>query len=78
MPLAKFRYVPAPEPEKRSAPRLADQEDPFVASPVHALVSGLTILEDSENEPDEFRYPGWFRLGFPLASSALLWAAILR
>jgi hypothetical protein len=77
MPLAKFRFIPAPEPENRAAPRLAGEEDAFVASPVHALQSGLAVLEQSRTDLREDRYPGWFRLGFPLVSSALLWSAIL-
>ncbi|MDF8335256.1 hypothetical protein [Novosphingobium cyanobacteriorum] len=77
MPLAKFRYIPAPEPENRAAPRLAGDEDTFVASPVHALQSGLAVLEQSQSELRADRYPGWFRLGFPLVSSVLLWGGIL-
>lgn len=77
MPLAKYRYVPAPEPETRAAPRLAGEADRFVASPVHRLQSGLAVLEELEQRADDDRYPGWFRLAFPIVSSAALWAAIL-
>lgn len=77
MPLAKYRYVPAPEPENRAAPRLAGDQDGFVASPVHRLQSGLAVLEDLDPELRDDRYPGWFRLAFPLVASGLLWVAIL-
>lgn len=77
MPLAKFRFDPVPVPKSRAAPRLAGDTDAFVASPVHRLRSGLAVLEDLEFEARADRYPGWFRIGFPLTSSALLWAAIL-
>lgn len=77
MPLARFRHIPAPEPENHAAPRLADDGDLFVASPVHHLQSGLSVFEDLEHPLADDRYPGWFRLGFPLAASAALWGAIL-
>jgi len=46
-------------------------------SPVHRLQADLlqrTALHEPEAEP---LYPGWLRIGFPLASSVLLWALIL-
>lgn len=60
-----------------SAARLADELAFPARSPVHKLQAELLKLTTPEQVPDEELYPGWFRLGFPLASSALLWAAIL-
>jgi hypothetical protein len=77
MTLAKYRYVPAPEPTVRSAPRLADDSDAYIASPVHKLQSGLTQLQEPNVVIADDRYPGWFRLSFPVAVSGLLWATIL-
>lgn len=77
MPLAKYRYVPAPEPELRAAPWLASEADRAVASPVHLLQSGLAAFAEAGQQAKDDRYPGWFRLGFPLVSSAFLWSLIL-
>jgi len=66
----------APQPPAPAA-RLADDLAVPAPSPVHQLQAGLvqlTIPGAPETEP---LYPGWFRLGFPLAASALLWAGIL-
>jgi hypothetical protein len=66
----------APAPTSQAA-RLADELAVPAPSPVHQLqaeLAQLTTLPDPDAVP---LYPGWFRLAFPLASSALLWAAIL-
>jgi hypothetical protein len=59
------------------APRLADDLAAPAASPVHRLQAELVQLTRQVEPSAEMLYPGWFRLGFPIISSALLWAAIL-
>jgi len=77
MSLASRRSIIPPGPEARDGPRLADAHDGFVVSPVHILQSGLHVLAEEGGEPQIEKYPGWFRLGFPLLASSMLWAAIL-
>lgn len=75
---------PAAAPGARSAPasssaaaRLADELAVPAPSPVHQLQAELVQLTTPADPVAEQLYPGWFRLAFPLASSGLLWAAIL-
>ncbi len=79
MPQPKFRVSDqagfAPEAEAARSARLAGVGDAPVYSPVHRLQSELAIFEAPERDSDH--YPGWFRVSFPIASSAALWAAIL-
>lgn len=77
MPLARYRYVPDDPYENGYRPRLAGEADRHVESPVHRLQQGLAVLEDLTPDRAEERYPGWFRLAFPLSVSALMWAGIL-
>lgn len=60
-----------------SVARLADELAVPAPSPVHQLQAELVQLTLSAEAEAEQLYPGWFRLVFPLASSLLLWAAIL-
>lgn len=62
----------------RSSARLAADFDAFVASPVHRLQSELSAFAAAGEVPVPDRYPGWFRLGFPIAASGVLWFMILR
>lgn len=57
--------------------RLADELAVPAPSPVHQLQAGLIQLTAPPEPVAEQLYPGWFRLGFPILSSALLWAVIL-
>ena len=57
--------------------RLADELAVPAPSPVHQLQAGLAQLTAPAEPATEPLYPGWLRLAFPLASSALLWAALL-
>jgi hypothetical protein len=57
--------------------RLADDLAVPAASPVHRLQAELVQFTRQVEPAAEPLYPGWFRLGFPVASSVLLWAAIL-
>ncbi|WP_421839117.1 hypothetical protein [Novosphingobium sp.] len=57
--------------------RLADELAVPAPSPVHQLQAELVQLTVSPEAEADQLYPGWFRLAFPLASSLLLWAAIL-
>lgn len=66
----------APAPSSPAA-RLADELAVPAPSPVHQLQAELVQLTTPADPQVERLYPGWFRLGFPLVSSALLWAAIL-
>ncbi len=75
-PAAKPETFAAPAPSSPAA-RLADELAVPAPSPVHQLQAELVQLTIPPNTDAEPRYPGWFRLAFPLASSALLWAAIL-
>lgn len=72
-----------PEGEAARVARLAGEGDVAVVSPVHRLQHELAIFEQGAamaggaqvaRRPD--LYPGWFRVGFPIGASALLWAAI--
>ncbi len=81
---AASTQAPAAAPEALRAPvsaspaaRLADELAFPARSPVHKLQAELLQLTMPEESPTEELYPGWFRLAFPIASSALLWAAIL-
>ena len=58
--------------------RLAGDHDAFVASPVHRYQSELSAFAATGEVPTDDRYPGWFRLGFPVAASGLLWFTILK
>ncbi len=60
-----------------SVARLADELAVPAPSPVHQLQAELVQLTVSPEAEADQLYPGWFRLAFPLASSLLLWAAIL-
>jgi hypothetical protein len=64
--------------EEPASARLAGDRDPFVASPVHRLQSDLSAFVGAGEQPVVERYSGWFRLGFPVAASSLLWIVILR
>lgn len=79
MPQPKFRIPDrggfVPDIETQRAARLAGAGDRPVHSPVHRLQSELAVFEAPERQAHH--YPGWFRLAFPVASSAVLWAAIL-
>ena len=70
----------APQPPAPAA-RLADDLAVPAPSPVHRLQAELAQLttppEAVAGLAAEVAYPGWFRICFPLASSLLLWAAIL-
>jgi hypothetical protein len=44
---------------------------------VHQLQAGLAQLTAPPWPAADPLYPGWLRIAFPLASSALLWAALL-
>lgn len=74
MALPQFRLPPAADLDEHARPRLAGQHDSYVASPVHGLQAGLAVFEGVVEPAAEARYPGWFRLGFPIAASAVLWA----
>lgn len=74
----------AAAPEVRSAPpsaspaaRLADELAVPARSPVHQLQTELLQLTLPEHIAPEDIYPGWFRLAFLIASSVLVWAAII-
>lgn len=86
MPMPKLR--PAferfydPEGEAARVARLAGDGDIPVTSPVHRLQHELSILEQGEVQSHALAtgvqlYPGWFRVAFPVGTSALLWAAII-
>ena len=57
--------------------RLADELAVPAPSPVHQLQAGLAQFAAPPGPAAEPLYPGWLRIAFPLASSALLWAALL-
>jgi len=57
--------------------RLADELAVPARSPVHQMQAELLQLTLPEHVEAEDLYPGWFRLAFPITSSALLWAAII-
>jgi hypothetical protein len=89
MKLAKFQPEAFPNPrdsadlalESSVSARLAADHDAFVASPVHRLQSELSAFAtggEIAEMPVVEHYPGWFRLGFPVAASGLLWFMILR
>lgn len=74
----------AAAPELRIAPpsaspaaRLADDLAVPTRSPVHQLQAELLQLTLPDHIEPEVLYPGWLCLAFPIASSALLWAAII-
>ena len=87
MPMPKLRPTATPrsfDPEGEAArvARLAGEGDVAVVSPVHRLQHELSIFESADQSgvravrpPD--LYPGWFRVGFPVGISAMLWAAII-
>lgn len=60
-----------------SVARLADELAIPAPSPVHQLQAELAQLTLTPEAEAEQLYPGWFRLAFPLASSFMLWVAIL-
>ncbi|WP_298189274.1 hypothetical protein [Novosphingobium sp.] len=81
---ARLAASPAAAPGRRestpsAAPtaRLADDLAVPAPSPVHKLQAGLVHLTTPAAPQAEPLYPGWFRLGFPLGASVLLWAGIL-
>ncbi len=71
----------APEPSgeagRPAVARIADDLAVPAPSPVHRLQADLVQLTAREEVCDERLYPGWFRVTFPLAASATLWAAII-
>jgi hypothetical protein len=79
------RAEPGGQAGKPAAARLADDQAAPSPSPVHRLQAELAQLTEPVLAPGEVGaeglgeglYPGWFRLAFPLVSSAMLWAAIL-
>jgi len=80
VPAASHAAQRAPEsaPATPAPPaRLADEQAVPAPSPVHQLQAGLAQLTAPPEPEAEPLFPGWFRLGFPLVSSVLLWAAIL-
>ncbi|MCW1381363.1 hypothetical protein OLX02_00865 [Novosphingobium sp. KCTC 2891] len=82
MPLPNVRLPKSaafdPEADQsQAALRLADAADAPVSSPVHRLQSELSVFEARAAGRTDGHYPGWFRLGFPMAGSAALWGAIL-
>ncbi len=73
--------APAREQADPLAPaRLADELAIPAPSPVHRMQAELAQLAApapaGTDLPEEAVYPGWFRVCFPLAASALLWTAI--
>ncbi|MEI6643558.1 MAG: hypothetical protein WCL10_16100 [Novosphingobium sp.] len=65
-------------PAKDASPaRLADELAVPAPSPVHQLQAGLAQLTTPPEPLTDELYPGWMRVAFPVASSALLWAAIV-
>lgn len=83
-PESAVSAVSATSPQAAPAPvsplpqaRLADELAVPAPSPVHQLQAELAQLTLPPDRVPEPGYPGWFRLGFPLASSVLLWAVIL-
>lgn len=77
MALHKYRIRPDIDDSPQSAPRLADDHDEFIASPVHRLQQDLWTLTENQPENPIAYYPGWFRIGFPLIASIALWGGIL-
>lgn len=67
----------ARDAKKPAVARLADDFAVPAASPVHRLQANLAQLTAPADPRAEGLYPGWFRIGFPLGASALLWAAII-
>lgn len=57
--------------------RLADELAIPAPSPVHQLQAELVQLTRTPEPAPEPSYPGWFRLGFPITVSVVMWAAIL-
>lgn len=76
MPLRKFRYAPDESADDSDLPRLATEYDGFIPSPVHRMQEDLWSFADTAPEPPSDAYPGWVRLGFPLAASGVLWLGI--
>jgi hypothetical protein len=66
------------EAAKPAAARIVDDLAVPAPSPVHRLQADLAQLTTVGDVRADDTYPGWLRLGFPLAASLLLWAAILR
>ena len=64
-------------PSAAPTARLADELAIPAPSPVHKLQAELVHMTTPAAAEAEPLYPGWFRLGFPLGASALLWAGIL-
>ncbi|MBX9885056.1 MAG: hypothetical protein K2X68_08795 [Novosphingobium sp.] len=75
-PAAAPRALHTPAPSSPAA-RLADELAVPAPSPVHRLQADLAQLTAPADLPADQLYPGWFRLGFPIASSALLWSVLL-
>lgn len=82
MALPKFtpdRNDASPVVAARPRPRVAGEDDVAIGSPVHALHAALgSGLAGGAELPEPYvpHYPGWFRLGFPVVSSIVLWGAI--
>ncbi len=57
--------------------RIADDFAVPAASPVHRLQAELAQLTTPADARAEGLYPGWFRIGFPLGASPLLWTVII-
>jgi len=80
MPLRKFRYLADDTPDAPVLPRVAEDHDAFVASPVHAMHDDLwdfaEAVPDFGASPEIALYPGWVRLTLPIAASAGLWLMI--
>ena len=80
-PAAPERFLD-PEGEAARAARLAGDGDVPVVSPVHRLQHELSIFEGAAPmaaravRPADL-YPGWFRVGFPVGVSVMLWTTIL-
>ncbi|NML93223.1 hypothetical protein [Novosphingobium olei] len=86
MPMPKLRPSPEryldPAGEAARVARLAGDGDVPIVSPVHRLQHELSMFERGEvaaaaAADGEYRYPGWFRVAFPVGASAVLWSAII-
>lgn len=65
------------EARRPAVARIADDLAVPTPSPVHRLQANLAQFTTAEEVSRDRLYPGWFRLIFPLAASATLWAAIV-
>ena len=76
MPLRKFRYAPEFSEDEADLPSLATDYDGYFPSPVHRMHDDLWAFADSASQAPTDAYPGWVRVGFPLAASGALWLGI--